>query len=124
MTFSEKRKVARSPARKAASAGAMETRAAKRGLTQRFTILATPKMLRQLQQKAAVSGVSKGELIRRAIETYDPSAAESEEAVQALLTEIRQGAIAANRALDEAEDELARTRAYFDAKRAAAQKGA
>jgi len=111
MAIREKLKVARSPVKKSAALGA--------GLTRRFTVLATPKMLRQLQKKAAASGVSKGELIRRAIDAYDPSAAEGEAAVEALLAEIRQGAIAANRALDEAEEEVSRTREYFGAKRAA-----
>lgn len=77
---------------------------------QRFTILATGKMLRQLQQKAAVSRVSKRELIRSAIDAYDPSAAENEAAIQTLFLEIRNGTKAANQALDEAEDELGSTR--------------
>lgn len=118
----EKAEAAHPPAKRSASPKTKQAGAAAEGLTQRFTILASPKMLRQLQQKAAASGVSKGELIRRAIDSYDPSAAEDEALVQALLAAIRQGTMKANRALDEAEEELRRTREYFAQRAAAAER--
>ncbi|MGH6895813.1 MAG: plasmid mobilization protein [Geminicoccaceae bacterium] len=83
--------------------------------TERVVVLMTPENKARLEDKARRAGTSLGEFVRRSVEAYEPELEEAElEALLRLLQESQQRAM---QALDDAEKELAITRAYFDAKR-------
>jgi hypothetical protein len=68
-----------------------------------------------IEAKAALMGISVGELMRRGAAAYDP---EMDPAlIAALLQALRESHAETVKALDEAERELAETRSYFAAKR-------
>lgn len=83
--------------------------------TQRVVVLMPPEDKARLEEKARHASTSIGELVRRSVEAYEPEPEGAElEAVVHLLEESQARAM---RSVDDAEKELAVTRAYFDAKR-------
>jgi hypothetical protein len=86
--------------------------------TQRIVVLMTPAEKRALETKAKRFGASTAELVRRSVDAFDP-AMETKEiaALLHVLAESHRNTLAA---LDQAEREIAATRAYFDAKRSRA----
>lgn len=82
--------------------------------TARMTILLTPKQKGEIQARAERLGVSTGELLRRAVQTYDASAAnesaaESEAVLDALADELMAAAKAASAALAAADRDVRAT---------------
>lgn len=82
--------------------------------TARMTILLTPEQKVAIQARAERLGLSTGELLRRAVETYDTSAAsedaaESEAVLNALADELFAAAKAARAALAVANREVQAT---------------
>jgi hypothetical protein len=85
--------------------------------TERLVVLMEPVEKAALEAKALRAGVSVAELTRRAVSAYDPEAEDDE--IEALLTVLQESHERTLSALAEAEAEIAETRAYFAAKRAA-----
>lgn len=85
--------------------------------TSRLVVLLSPAEKTRLERKAAAAEASVGALVRRALDAYEPEAANEEAQLRALLAAVKDSHDTAMRALDEAEEELRRTRAYFDLKR-------
>jgi hypothetical protein len=83
--------------------------------TERVVVLMPPEDKARLEEKARRARTSIGELVRRSVEAYDPELEGAE--LEALLRLVEESHARAMRSLDEAEKELAVTRAYFDAKR-------
>ena len=83
--------------------------------TERVVVLMPPEDKARLEAKARRAGTSIGELVRRSVDAYDPELEEAE--LEALLRLLEESQARSMRSLDEAEKELAATRAYFDAKR-------
>jgi len=83
--------------------------------TQRVVVFMPPEDKARLKAKARRAGTSIGELVRRSVEAYEPELEGAEpETLLHLLSESQQRAM---QALDDAEKELAITRAHFDAER-------
>jgi hypothetical protein len=82
--------------------------------TQRIVVLMPPEDKARLEAKARRAGTSIGELVRRSVEAYEPELQGAE--LEALVRLLEESQASAMRALDEAEKELATTRAYFAAK--------
>jgi hypothetical protein len=83
--------------------------------TQRVVVLMPPEDKARLEDKARRAGTSIGELVRRSLDAYDPELDGAE--LEALLRLLEESQARAMTSLDDAEQELAITRAYFDAKR-------
>ena len=83
--------------------------------TERVVVLMPPEDKARLEAKARRARTSIGELVRRSVEAYDPELEGAE--LEALLRLVEDSHARAMRSLDDAEKELAVTRAYFDAKR-------
>ncbi|MGH6921632.1 MAG: ribbon-helix-helix protein, CopG family [Geminicoccaceae bacterium] len=83
--------------------------------TQRVVVLMPPEDKARLEEKARRAGTSIGEIVRRSVDAYEPELEGAE--LEALLRLLEESHARAMRSLDEAEKELAVTRAYFDAKR-------
>jgi hypothetical protein len=80
-------------------------------VTQRVVVLMPPEDKARLEEKAGRAGTSIGELVRRSVDAYDPELQAA--ALEALVRLIEESRARAMRSLDEAEKELATTRAYF-----------
>jgi predicted DNA-binding protein len=88
---------------------------ARAAASERVVVLMPPEDKARLEEKARRAGTSVGELVRRAVEAYEPELQAAElEALVRLLEESQARAI---QSLDDAGKELAATRAYFAAKR-------
>lgn len=83
--------------------------------TQRVVVLMPPEDKARLEEKARHAGTSIGELVRRSVEAYEPELEGAE--LEALVRLLEESQARAMRSLDDAEKELAVTRAHFDAKR-------
>jgi hypothetical protein len=83
--------------------------------TERVVVLMTPTEKRALERKAKATRLSAGELVRRSVEAFDPRF--TDQAVLAMLDSFTASHETTLRALDNAERELAETRAYFARKR-------
>ena len=83
--------------------------------TQRVVVLMPPQDKARLEDKARRAGTSIGELVRRSLDAYDPELDGAE--LEALLRLLEESHARAMTSLDDTEQELAITRAYFDAKR-------
>jgi phosphate uptake regulator len=87
--------------------------------TERVVILMTKPEKRSLESKARRIGTSAAELVRRSVSAYDPY--EQDEStvtlIESLLEQLGKAHKATLSALERAERELAKTRAYFDRKR-------
>ena len=83
--------------------------------TQRVVVLMPPEDKARLEDKARRAGTSIGELVRRSLDAYDPELDGAE--LEALLPLLGGSHARAMTSLDDTEQELAITRAYFDAKR-------
>lgn len=83
--------------------------------TERVVVLMPAEDKARLEEKARRARTSVGEFVRRSVEAYDPELEGAE--LEALLRLLQESHARAMRSLDEAENELAVTRAYFDAKR-------
>ena len=83
--------------------------------TERVAVLMSPEDKSAIEAKALAMGVSVGELLRRGATAYDPDADTAQ--VAALLQALTASHQETVEALDEAERELAETRAYFANKR-------
>jgi hypothetical protein len=79
--------------------------------TERMTILVTPEQKAAILARAERLGVSAGEMVRRAVESYDPAAGSDEDqaVLDALADELFAAAEAARTALREADEELQST---------------
>jgi hypothetical protein len=78
----------------------------------RMTILVTPEQKAVIHDRARTLGVSTGEMVRRAVESYEPSAngsTENEALLNALASELRLAAKEAKAALDAANREVQAT---------------
>jgi len=84
-------------------------------VTERVTILMEPEDKAVIERKAKNMGISVGELMRRGAAAYDPET--DVEQISLLLQTLTDSHAETVRALDEAERELAETRAYFANKR-------
>jgi Ribbon-helix-helix protein, copG family len=89
--------------------------------TERVVVLMPPKDKARLEAKARQARTSIGDLVRRAVEAYEPELEGAE--LEALVRLLEESQARAMRSLDEAEKELAATRAYFDAQRKRAADG-
>jgi hypothetical protein len=83
--------------------------------TERVVVLMPPEDKARLEAKARRASTSVGELVRRSVDAYEPELEGAE--LEALVRLLEESQARAMRSLDEAEKELAVTRAYFDAKR-------
>lgn len=83
--------------------------------TQRVVVLMPPEDKARLDDKARRAGTSIGELVRRSVEAYEPELEGAE--LEVLVRLLEESQARAMRSLDDAQKELAVTRAYFDAKR-------
>lgn len=83
--------------------------------SQRVVVLMPPEDKARLEEKARRAGTSIGELVRRSVDAYDPELQGVE--VEAMVRLLEESHARAMQSLEEAEKELATTRAYFDAKR-------
>jgi predicted DNA-binding protein len=83
--------------------------------SERVVVLMPPEDKARLEEKSRRAGTSVGELVRRAIEAYEPDLQAAE--LEAVVRLLEQSQARALQSLDEAEKELATTRAYFAAKR-------
>ena len=83
--------------------------------TERVVVLMPPEDKARLEEKARRAGTSIGELVRRSIDAYDPELQGAE--LESLVRLLEESHARAMKSLDEAEKELATTRAYFDARR-------
>jgi cytochrome P450 len=83
--------------------------------TERVVVLMTPAEKRALERKAKAAHLSAGELVRRSVEAFDPRLADR--SVVSMLESFAASHETTVRALDNAEHELAETRAYFARKR-------
>jgi hypothetical protein len=80
--------------------------------TERMTVLVTPEQKAAILSRAQTLGVSAGEMLRRAVEAYDPAASrasEDETVLAALAAELLVAAKAARRSLDDANREVEST---------------
>lgn len=80
--------------------------------TERMTVLVTPEQKAAILARAASLGLSAGEMVRRAVESYEPSAAsaaEDEVVLNALADELFAAAKSARAALNEANREIQAT---------------
>jgi hypothetical protein len=84
--------------------------------TSRVVILMTPSEKRSLETKARRLGASAAELVRRSVRSYDPAANDAQ--IETMLGRLTASHRATMAALDEAEHELAQTRAHLAKKRA------
>jgi hypothetical protein len=83
--------------------------------SERVVVLMPSEDKARLEEKSRRAGTSVGELVRRAVEAYEPELQAAElEALVRLLEESQARAI---QSLDAAGEELAATRAYFAARR-------
>ncbi len=85
------------------------------GATQRVPVLMSAEDKSAIEAKAALMGISVGELMRRGAAAYDPETDPVQ--ISALLQALTASHTETMKALDEAERELAETRRYFAAKR-------
>jgi hypothetical protein len=83
--------------------------------TERVVVLMAPQEKTRLEEKARRAGTSVGELVRRSVDAYEPEIGARD--IEALLQLLEDSQRAAFSALDDAEQELAATRTYFEAKR-------
>lgn len=79
--------------------------------TERMTILVTPEQKAAIRAQAESLGVSTAEIVRRAVESYQPSseATEDEEVLNALAEELLVAAKEARTALNAATNEVQKT---------------
>jgi len=80
--------------------------------TERMTVLVTPEQKAAILARASSLGLSAGEMVRRAVESYQPSAAnaaEDEVVLNALADELCSAANSARAALGEANREIQAT---------------
>jgi len=84
--------------------------------TERIAVLISPEDKASFEAKAQRMGLSLGELLRRGAAAYEPEAGMDE--ISALLQSLSASHTQTVKALDEADRELAETRAYFAAKSA------
>jgi uncharacterized protein (DUF1778 family) len=83
--------------------------------TERVAVLMSPEDKRAIEAKAAVLGISVGELMRRGAASYDQDTDTVQ--IAAMLQALTASHVETLAALEEAERELAETRRYFAAKR-------
>jgi predicted DNA-binding protein len=83
--------------------------------SERVVVLMPSEDKARLEEKSRRAGTSVGELVRRAIEAYEPDLQAAE--LDALVRLLEESQARAIQSLDDAEKELAATRAYFAAKR-------
>lgn len=81
-------------------------------VTERVVVLMTPEDKRQLEGKARAAGVSVGEVVRRAVESYDPEI-DDNELIEALLRAIRDTSAEAITKLEAARREVRGTLEYL-----------
>lgn len=84
--------------------------------TERVVVLMTPEDKRALEERAKAAGISVGELVRRAVEAYDPAGEEAEQ-VDAMLRHIKQMGEEILAGLDAATAQVRATRAYLAERR-------
>lgn len=84
--------------------------------TERMTILLTPAEKAAIASRAKKFNLSAGEVVRRAVENYQPPG-NSEAVLNDLADELHRAAREARAALTEALSELERTLRYFSSKR-------
>ena len=89
--------------------------------TQRVVVLMPAEDKARLEDKARRAGTSVGELVRRSVDAYEPELQGAE--LEALVRLLEESQAAAMKSLDDAEEELAITRAYFDARRRSPRDG-
>jgi predicted trehalose synthase len=91
--------------------------------TERMTILVTPEQKAAILARAERLGVSAGEMVRRAVESYDPAAGSDEDQAvfDALADELFAAAEAARTALRAANEELQSTLQQLAQRRTAAE---
>jgi hypothetical protein len=80
--------------------------------TERMTVLVTPKQKAAILARAQSLGLSAGEVVRRAVESYEPTApgaAEDEAVLNAVADELFAAAKSARAALNQANTELQST---------------
>lgn len=85
------------------------------GATERVVILMTPAEKRGLEAKARRLGASAAEVVRRSVKAYEPGADDAQ--IETMLRRLAAARRATLAALDDAERELAATRAQFAGKR-------
>jgi chromosome condensin MukBEF ATPase and DNA-binding subunit MukB len=93
--------------------------------TERMTILVTPEQKAAILARAERLGMSAGEMVRRAVESYDPAAVPDEDqaVLDALADELFAAAEGARMALREANEELQSTLKQLAQRRKAAENG-
>jgi hypothetical protein len=91
--------------------------------SERMTILVTPEQKAAILARAERLGVSAGEMVRRAVESYDSAAGSDEDqaVLDALAEELFAAAEAARTALREANEELQSTLKQLAQRREAAE---
>ena len=85
------------------------------GATERVVVLMTPAEKRGLETKARRLGASAAEVVRRSVKAYEPGGDDAQ--IETMLRRLAAAHRATLAALDDAERELAATRAHFAGKR-------
>jgi hypothetical protein len=85
--------------------------------TERMTILVTPEQKAAITARAQRLGLSTGEMLRRAVETYDASKSENESVLNAIADEVFVAAKTARSALADANREVRATLKHLAGKR-------
>jgi hypothetical protein len=85
-----------------------------------MTILVTPEQKAAITARAQRLGLSAGEMLRRAVESYDASKSENESVLNAIADELFAAAKAARSALADANREMQATLKHLASRRRAA----
>lgn len=87
--------------------------------TARVTVLMTPAEKASLEARAENFGISVGELVRRSVDSFDPSEAADLAQLSALAAELGRSNVEAAAALDRALASIEQTRTQLDRRAAA-----